>query len=167
MPRKEGTLLTFQSAGTGALEYIPGEVFDAAMEDLKLTIIIPTKMQVYKQTRVLNGNRFCLVDTPANLKSIPESIPVVDPSNQRQYQVKITFRGQERYCSQCNEMHIGGCPKWEERKKKSLQREEMQREAHFNTKCYSDSTLRNVDVLDLKSEVACMSGGVLAKSFRL
>ena len=163
MPRKEGTLITFQNAGTGALESIPGEVFDTLMENLKLVIIIPTRMQFYKQTRVLNGNRFCLVDTPANLKIIPESVPVVDPKTKRKYQVSITFRGQERYCSQCNEMHVGGCPKREERRKKALQREEMQNERMFNTKLYSDSTLRSVDVLGLKAEVACMSGGGLGQ----
>ena len=163
MPRKEGTLITFQNAGTGALESIPGEVFDTLMENLKLVIIIQTRMQFYKQTRVLNGNRFCLVDTPANLKVIPESVPVVDPRSKRKYQVSITFRGQERYCSQCNEMHIGGCPKREERRKKALQREEMQSESLFSTKVYSDLTLRSVDVLGLKAEVACMSGGGLGQ----
>jgi hypothetical protein len=163
MPRKEGTLITFQNAGCGALEAIPGEVFDSAMEHLNLVVIVPTKLQVHKQTRVLNGNRLCIVDTPENLKIIPESIPVVDPITKKQYQVTITYRGQEKYCRRCNVMHVGGCPIWEERKRKSVQREEMQREKQFNTKIYSDSTLRNVDVLGLKSEVLCMSGGGLGQ----
>ena len=42
-----------------------------------------------------------------------------------------------------------------ERRKKEAQREEMKKEEAFTTKFYSDSTLRCVDVLGLRSEVLC------------
>ncbi len=160
-PRKEGTLLTFRNAGTGALELIPSDAFDQSIKRLNLVPIVPTRMQRIKDTRVLNGNRFCVVETPDNMKAIPESMPVVDPNSNEKFQVNVSFKGQERYCSTCNEMHVGMCPKIAERRRKQSQREAMQKD--FVSKIYSDSTLRCADALGLKSEVLCMSGGGLGQ----
>ena len=162
-PRRDGLLLTFYKAGQGELEFIPGSVFDEAIEHLKLVPIVRTRFQFHKQTQVLNGNRMCVVETPENLKVIPESIPIENTGTKRRYQVSINFRGQERFCSTCNETHVGGCPVIAERRKKEAQREEMKKEEAFTTKFYSDSTLRCVDVLGLRSEVLCMSGGGLGQ----
>ena len=52
-----------------------------------------------------------MVETTENVKAIPESIPIEYPVYQKQYQVNVTFKGQERYCYSCNDMHIGLCPK--------------------------------------------------------
>ena len=158
--REEGLLLTFRRAGVGDLESVPAEAFDQAMNHLKLEMIVTTKMQRIKDTRVLNGNRFCVVKTPANLRTIPESIPVEDPVTHERFQVNVTFKGQERYCYSCNEMHIGLCPKIlarieAEKEKKAL--------GAVTSKIYSDSTLRGVDVLGLRSEVLAMSGGGLGQ----
>ena len=158
-PRQQGTLLTFRWAGTGDLEFIPSEVFDAAIQHLKLELILPTMMQKYKGTRVLNGNRMCVVETPDNVKKIPNSIPVIDPNTGKQHQVNVSFFGQERYCSRCNDMHAGQCPYIEERKRLEAEREKLT----IKTKLYSDSTLRKADVLGLRSEVLCMSGGGLGQ----
>ncbi len=160
-PRREGTLLTFRRAGVGPLESIPAEAFDKCMEDLHLNTIVSTRFQRIKDTRVLNGNRYCVVETPENLKSIPESIPVTNSLTQESFQVQLTFRGQERFCYTCNEMHIGTCPKLKERRRKEEQREQFKKSC--KVKIYSDSTLRSADVLGLKCEIMCMSGGGLGQ----
>ena len=157
--RREGTLLTFRRAGDGELENVPGAAFDAAIEHLKLSLIVQTKFQRIKDTRVLNGNRFCVIDTPKNLKIVPESIPVTDPSTKVTFQVNVTFKGQERYCSSCNEMHVGQCPKIKARREAWSERGEQE----IKTKMYGDSTLRSVDVLGLRSEVLSMPGGGLGQ----
>ena len=158
--RQEGLLLTFPRAGVGLLESIPPEVFDKAMHDLKLNILVNTKMQRVKDTRVLNGNRFCVVETPANIKIIPESIPIEDPVTKERFQVHLNFKGQERYCNRCDEMHVGLCPTIQAR----IQAErERQTNGPNTVKMYADSTLRYVDVLGLRSEVLGMSGGGLGQ----
>ena len=157
--RQQGTLLTFRWAGTSDIEFIPSGVFDAAIEHLKLALIVPTMMQKYKGTRVKNGNRMCVVETPDNLKRIPNSIPVIDPNTRKQHQVNVSFYGQERFCSRCDDMHAGKCPYIEERKRLEVEREKL----NIKTKLYSDSTLRRADVLGLRSEVLCMSGGGLGQ----
>ena len=91
-------MLTFRHAGVSDLESVPVEAFDQAMNYLKLVMIVTRKMQKIKETRVLYRNCFCVVETPDNLRTIPESIPVEDLVTHQQYQVKVTFKGQERYC---------------------------------------------------------------------
>ena len=161
--RKKGTLLTFRNAGRDALEFIPAAAFDDAIAHLKLDMIISTRMQNHKFTRVQTGNRYCVVETPADLKSIPESIPVVESNTKKSIQVTIEFWGQEKYCNVCNQMEIGRCPVKEERKKKMEQREAMKEAKGFSTKLYSDSTLRSVGIIGLKADVQCMSGGGLGQ----
>ena len=161
MQKKEGLLLTLRRAGMGDLEAVPSEAFDAAIQHLKLNLLVSTKFQRVKDTRVLNGNRFCVVETPTNVKQIPESIPVVDPNTKVSYQVLVNFRGQERFCYGCNEMHVGECPKVKERREKYAVRDAFKKD--INTKLYSDSTLRCADVLGLRCEILCMSGGGLGQ----
>ena len=158
--RQEGLLLTFRRAGVGDLESVPAEAFDNAMKHLKLGMIVSTKMQRIKDTRVLNGNRFCVVETPDNLRIIPESIPVEDPATHERYQVNVTFKGQERYCYSCNQMHVGLCPKIQARIEAEKEKESLGAPI---SKMYGDSTLRGVDVLGLRSEVLAMSGGGLGQ----
>ena len=116
-------------------------------------------MQKYKGTRVKNGNQMCVVETPENLKRIPNSIPVIDPNTRKQHQVNVSFYGQKRFCSRCDDVHAGVCPYIEERMRLEVEREKLS----IKTKLYSDSTLRMADVLGLRSEVLCMSGGGLGQ----
>ena len=158
--KEDGLLLTFRRAGEGPLESVPAEFFDRAMQDLKLKIIVSTKMQRVKDTRVLNGNRFCVVEKPENNKVIPESFPVEHPLTKERFQVHLNFKGQERYCHRCNEMHVGLCPEIQARIAAENERNATD---PSTVKMYGDSTLRCVDALGLRSEVLGMSGGGLGQ----
>ena len=161
--RKQGTLLTFKGAAEDEMELLPNEAFDRSIEELQLQLIFSTRFQYWKieGVRVQNGNRYCLVETPDNINVIPESMPVIDPATTTTHQVRITFRGQSRYCSRCDQMHTTRCPEAEARREKYEQREALKGE--IKTKLYSDSTLRRVDILGLRAEVLCMSGGGLGQ----
>ena len=160
---KKGLLLTFRRAGEGLMAEIAPEVFDKAISDLKLELITPTRMQRVKDTRVLNGNRYCVVDIPQNVNIIPESIPIVHPVTKQIRQVKITYKGQQRYCDRCNDMHVGQCPSmaafYEARDKK----EKMRDEGEVKTKLIGTSGLRNVDPLGLCADAITMSEGELGQ----
>ena len=78
--RREGLLLTFQGGASGALEEIPSAVFDDQIAELKLDLIVDTRTQFWKGTTVQNGNRMCVIETPENLRTIPESMPVTNPT---------------------------------------------------------------------------------------
>ena len=161
--KKEGLLLTMKRAGKGAMRKLSPELFDSKIEELNLTLLVPTQMQQVYQTRALNGNRYCVVAKPSDLKSIPETIVIVNPQSSESYNVNITYKGQERYCSRCDKMEVGRCPElkaWYEAKQK---RDEMASRNEIRTKMYSDSTLRNADPMGLRSEICCMLGGGLGK----
>ena len=159
--RRQGVLLTFKGADQGELSDIPAGEFDKAMAELKFELIVPTKLQFWKSTSVLNGNRMCVIETPSNLRTIPDSIPVTNTNTKRTYQVKIDFKGQERYCSRCNEMHVTRCPEAEKRRAMYEEREKLKGET--KVKLYSDSTLRSADVLGITADILCMSGGGLGQ----
>ena len=90
---------------------VPEEVLHRAIEHLQVVPIISTKMQRIKDTNVLNGNQYCVVETLGNINVIPESAPVVDPVTKKEHMVPVTFKGEEWYCLSCNLKHIGMCPK--------------------------------------------------------
>ena len=161
--RKDGTLLTFQRAGQGIVGDVPAALFDAKMLELKLELIVPTKMQRIKDTQILNGNRFCVIKTPENVNVIPESIPLVNPLTHAVHHVRVNFKGQERYCQRCSEKHVGQCPELKAFYEAKDKKEEMRANNEIETKIYSDSTLRHVDPLGLRSEVCTMSGGGLGQ----
>ena len=89
--KRAGTLITMRRAGDGALALLPGEEYDKALEKLNLELIVPTKFQRIKDTQVFNGNRFCVVTTPENLKSIPNSLPIRNQANNGLHKVRIDF----------------------------------------------------------------------------
>ena len=161
--RKQGTLLTFQRAGQGVLGDIPAELFDAKMKELKLDLVVPTKMQRIKDTTIFNGNRFCVIETPENVNVIPESIPIIDPFTHGIHHVRVNFKGQERYCGRCNAKHVGQCPQLKEFYEARDMKEQIRKQNEVTTKIYSDSTLRLCDPLGLRSDVCTMSGGGLGQ----
>ena len=161
--KKEGLLLTLKQAGKGSMRKLFSELFDSKIEELNLTLLVPTQMQRVYQTDAPNGNRYCVVAKPADLKSIPETIEIINPQSSETYNVNITCKGQERYCSRCDKVEEGRCPEpktWYEAKQK---RDEMAARSEIKTKMYSDLTLRNADPLGLRSEICCMSGGGLGQ----
>lgn len=157
--RREGTLLTFRRAGQGAVGSLPAALFDKVIEELKLTLIVPTKMQRIKDTQIYNGNRFCVVETPENTNIVPQSIPLTDPTTKKIYHVHVNFKGQERYCSRCNDTHIQQCPQLKAFYDARRKREAMVENNEITGKIYSDSTLRHANALGLTSEICTMSGG--------
>ena len=161
--RREGTLITMRGAAEGAVGYIPASQFDKAMESLQLQLIVPTKMQRIKDTQVFNGNRFCVVETPEDLKRIPSQISLKNPLSNIVYSVRLSFKGQEIFCSRCNESHVGQCPALQAFYTAKKQKEVMINNDEILSKIYSDSTLRNVDTLGLTADVCAMSGGGLGQ----
>ena len=157
--KRAGTLITMRRAGDGALALVPADEYDRALEKLSLELIVPTKFQRIKDTQVFNGNRFCVVTTPENLKSIPNSLAIRNPANNGLHTVRLTFKGQEVFCDRCQEGHVGQCPAlkafYEARKIK----QQMVDNDEILSKIYSDSTLRHVETLGLTADVCAMSGG--------
>ena len=161
--RKEGTLLTFRRAGQGALANIPAQLFDKAIEDAKLQLIVPTKMQRIKGTQIYNGNRFCVVETPEDKNTIPASFPITDPTTTKIHSILVNYKGQERYCARCNITHVEQCPELKAFYEARNQREEMRKSNKITAKIYSDSTLRHGNALGLSADVCTMSGGGLGQ----
>ena len=161
--RDDGLLLTFKDAGKDGMDHIPAALFDQRVEELKLTLLIPTKMQRIKDTDIYNGNRFCVVEIPQNINVIPEFIPIIDPTTKAIHNVKVTYFGQKRYCARCNEKHENECPDLKAFYEARNKREEMIKNNEIQTKVYSDSTLRSVNTLGLRAEVCTMSGGGLGQ----
>ena len=81
--RRQGVLLMFKGADQGELSDIPAGEFDKAMAELKFDLIVPTKLQFWKSTSVLNRNRMCVIETPSNLRTIPDSIPVTNTNTKQ------------------------------------------------------------------------------------
>ena len=161
--REEGTLLTFRGAGEGRLAEIDATQYDKKVEEAGLRLIVPTKLQFIKDTRVLNGNRFCVVATPDDLEAIPESLTITLHGNPKIFRVPVTFKGQLRFCPRCNEKHVGQCPSLAEFYAAKQQKEEKRRDGEIRTKIFGSSTLRMADQLGLRADVCCMSGGGLGQ----
>ena len=157
--KRDGTLITMRRAGEGALGSIPAKVLDEQIERLNLELLVPTKMQRIKDTQVYNGNRFCVVKTPQDLKQIPSSLTVRNPLSQKEFHIRITFKGQQVYCSRCDDTHVGQCPELKAFYEAKEKKEAMLENDEIITKLYSDSTMRHVETLGLTMDVCAMSGG--------
>ena len=162
--RKEGTLLTFRQAGEGALGYIPATEFDKAILALNLQLIIPTKLQRVKGAPMtLNGNRFCVIETPKDLKQVPASISLRNPVNSIIYPIQISFFGQEVFCYRCGKHHVGKCPELQAFYAAQEERNAMVKNNGVRTKIFGDSTVRHMDPLGTRSDICAMSGGGLGQ----
>ena len=114
-----------------------------------------------KFTQVFNGNRFCIIDTPDDMKKIPEYITVRSPQGNKIHNIKTTFKGQEIFCDRCQINHVGPCPELQAFYEAKRTRKTMVEQGEIKTKI--DSTLRNVDTLGLCADVCAMSGGGLGQ----
>ena len=162
--KKRGTLLTFKQANEGMLKLMPPKEFDKAIQTANLTLIIPTKLQHVKNARrTFNGNRYCVVDTPDDMKTIPTSISLRHPVNGIIYPITVDFYGKEVFCDRCSAFHTTRCPELVEFYAAVEERKEMVKTQQIKSKVYGDSTLRHMDPLGLRSEVSAMSGGGLGQ----
>ena len=162
--KKRGTLLTFKQANEGMLKFMPPKEFDKAIQAANLTLIIPTKLQHVKNARkTFNGNRYCVVDTPDDMKTIPTSISLRHPVNGIVYPITVDFYGKEVFCDRCSAFHTTRCPELVEFYAALDERKEMVKTQQIKSKVYGDSTLRHMDPLGLRSEVSAMSGGGLGQ----
>ena len=164
--REEGTLLTFYRGAQGPLASLDAEVFDRAIEQWGLELIIPTKLQRVKEIQtavVYNGNRFCVVRNPTNGTLLPDTLTITDRNTEREFFVRVNYKGQKRYCARCLTHHVGLCPKLQEFYAACDRRREMVENGEIKTKIFSDSTLRNVDTLGIRADVCAMSGGGLGQ----
>jgi hypothetical protein len=161
--RREGTLITFKGAAEGPPRCVAASAYDAELEAKGLALIVPTRLQKVKFTQVFNGNRFCIIDTPEDMKKIPEYITVRSPQDNKLYNIKTTFKGQEIFCDRCQINHVGPCPELQAFYEAKRMRKTMVEQGEISTKIYSDSTMRNVDALGLRAEVCAMSGGGLGQ----
>ena len=151
--RRQGTLVTIVRVAIGTHRAIPNSVFDKTLEEHG-EIIKPTELQKLRGTSVLNGNRYCVIDS-TNKGTIPDSLSVIDPTTKETVQFHLRYKGQSWFCRRCDECHVGPC--------KALQAfyEAKDRRAKetINIKIASDSTLRCAEQVGLRTDIMCMPGG--------
>lgn len=157
--KERGILLTMKEAYEGPLENLPGSTFDEAIKHFNLQIIVPTQLQRTPGAPTFSGNRYCVIQIPANTNSIPEYLPITHPITKKLYNLKLTYKGQERFCTRCMKKHCGQCPELKKFYETIEQRKQMAENGDIFTKMFSDSTLRLVDPLGLTAECCTMSGG--------
>ena len=144
---RPGRLVTIYDAFDGRTQEIPGSRFNEHFGHLNVTFIRQTTPQFHKGTRILNGNRYLVLDFDADTVDLGESI-MVDG-----FKFKINYFGQKKLCYLCQQKHGALCP--EKEKFKELI---AAREGKITHKIYSDSTMRQVNQLALAANVTCTSG---------
>ena len=107
-----------------------------------------------RESACFNGNRYAVIATPQD--TIPDSLPIKDPTTGAHTQIRITFKGQARFCGRCNVPHVGQCPQLAAFYKAKEERDRMEKEGEICVKIFSDSTLRHAKSLGLKAEVMVM-----------
>ena len=150
--RRPGTLVTFVQATLGALAGIKNEAFDAAMGAFG-EVVKPTQPQNIRGQKVMNGNRYCVVDRGD--KTIPGTIKVLDINTQKMVPVHLQYKGQQSWCRRCDAYHIGLC----EYLKKFYAARDARKVVQIRMKVVSDSTLRLAETVGLRGDVLCISGG--------
>ena len=136
---------------------IPNEKFDELMREVGLDVVKFTERQKKRGHQTFNRNRYCVVKKTPNTAVIPDSVPV------KNQQIRVTYFGKKWFCGLCNEEHVGKCLKKARMYEAKEQRERMKEEGKIETKIVSDSTMRYLNPLGLKTDVLCMSGGGLGQ----
>ncbi len=155
--KEDNLLLTFQGAGDMYFKDIPNEKFDELMREVGLDVVKFTERQKKRGHQTFNRNRYCVVKKTPNTAVIPDSVPV------KNQQIRVTYFGKKWFCGLCNEEHVGKCLKKARMYEAKEQRERMKEEGKIETKIVSDSTMRYLNPLGLKTDVLCMSGGGLGQ----
>ena len=155
--RRQGTLVTIVRGAIGTHRAIPNSVFDKTLEEHG-EIIKPTELQKLRGTSVLNGNRYCVIDT-TNKGTIPDFLSLTDPTTKETVQFHLRYKGQSWFCRRCDERHVGPC--------KTLQAfyeaKDKRAKEKINIKIASDSTLRCAEQVGLRTDIMCMPGGGLGQ----
>ena len=150
--RRSGTLVTFVEAGIGTNKVIRNEDFDEAMAQYG-EVVKPTMMQYHKNSTILNGNRYCVVDTGD--KVVPGTVVVCHAATHRKVPIHTRYRGQTWWCRRCRVEHVGAC----EALKAFYAARDLRAAQQINVKVVADSTLRRAEQVGLCADVLCMSGG--------
>ena len=150
--RRKGTLVTFVEAGIGPNKSIGNEDFDEAMAQYG-EVVKPTMLQFHKNSRMLNGNRYCVVDTGD--KVVPGTVVVCHAATHRKVPIHTRYRGQTWWCRRCRVEHVGAC----EALKAFYAARDLRAAQQINMKVVADSTLRRAEQVGLCADVLCMSGG--------
>ena len=151
--RREGTLITFLNAAVGPLNAIPQENFDRAISKFGV-VVKNTTLQKYKGTPMLNGNRYCVLDTTGK-GAVPGTIVVRNPATNKDESFNIRYKGQTWFCRRCSEDHVGPCPALQA----FFAAKDERKTTQIHTMIFSDSTLRRAEHVGLAAEVSCMPGG--------
>ena len=152
---KEGLLVTIAQSAVGGAASIPNDVFNEALKQYG-DIIVPTKLQNYRNSSVLNGNRYAVL-TPR--VPIPVTITVINPLTKKEAIFYTRYRGQPWYCRTCMATHTAQCDYLKNFYALKDQRDQMQ----TKTLIVSDSTLRRTQQVGLRADVECMPGGTIGQ----
>ena len=153
--QQDGVLVTIAQSAMGVAANIPNDAFNKALEKIG-ELIIPTKLQFYKDTTILNGNRYAVLIPKGE---IPVSVTVQNPMTKKDSIFYTRYRGQPYLCRACGIMHKEPCDYL-----KKFYRLKEQREQNKPTKMIlSDSTLRRAQQVGLSADVECMSGGTIGQ----
>ena len=89
--RRKGTLVTFVEAGIRTNKTIRNEDFDEAMVQYG-EVVKPTMLQFHENSSMLNGNRYCVVDTGD--KVVLGTVVVCHAATHRKVPIHTRYRGQ-------------------------------------------------------------------------
>ena len=136
---------------------IKGDLFDEYFESLGVQIIKPTQAERCRDNyNFYNTNRYIVVKK-TNDKG--EEVDFGDRIQVSGIHFNLSYYNIQKFCSECERKHGWDCPT---RARDKFLRQ-LRKGTTEKTKMYSDSTMRHVNQLALRTDVACMSGGGIAQ----
>ena len=151
--RKDGTLITIYRAYRKENRAISNEAFDDCFRELGIEVVKPTLPQFRKNTKVLNNNRYLVVqkldEEPQLQEKIGNSITIGEAT------FYLVYTGMEKWCYECSRKHGYHCPT----RARNDFLEKLRKGRTGKRKIYSDSIMRHANVPAMITDVACMSGG--------
>ena len=151
--RKEGTFITVYRAYRNEHRQLHNELFDDYFRSIGIEVIKTTLPQFKKGTRVLNNNRYLVVQKLDEHKELRDKLgSFITVEGQRFY---IVYTGLEKYCYECSRKHGYDCPT----RARNEFLEKLRKGKTSKRKIYADSIARHANVPALTTDVACMSGG--------
>ena len=152
--KREGLLVTIAQSAIGMAANIPNQAFNKALEKIG-ELIIPTKLQTYRGSTTLNGNRYVVINPRGE---IPVTISVENPNTNTIQHFYTRYKGQPWFCRTCEENHTAPCTFLQDFYRLRDEKQETQK-----TMIMSDSTLRRAQHVGLSADVECMSGGTIGQ----
>ena len=151
--KKDGTLITIYQAYRLENRTLSNELFDDHFANLGIEIYKTTLPQFRKGTKVLNNNRYLVVqklDEEPELRSKIGSSIVIQGRK-----FNMVYSGMEKWCYECRRVHGYDCPT----RARNDFLQQLRQGKTTKRKVYSDSIARHANVPALTTNVACMSGG--------